>query len=207
MDELLIAALSLAGSVFAASSAAKLSGRRSYRSFRDDLAEARLIPGRMVPAAAAWLAGTEASAAAGLLAAIALTMAATPRAAWLAESALTVTAALTAALALGVAAIVRRGTRARCACFGARSGRPLGRAHLARNLSLLAVVCTGLVAAPLAHGRPPLPGAVLAVLGGAVTALPFIRWDDIAELFAPPLTSAAAVPAAPAARRQARRDG
>jgi len=126
---------------------------------------------------------------AALLVADALTVAAVPGAAWLAESALTVTAALTAVLALGVAAVVRRGTRARCACFGARSGRPIGRTHLARNVSLLAVVCAGLVAVPLASRLPSLPGAVLAAATGAVTALLFARWDDIAALFAPPATA------------------
>jgi hypothetical protein len=189
MYELSIIALTLAGCVFAVSSIGKLSGREAYRSFRDQLAETRLIPDNTVPATAAWLAGLEASAAAALLVADALTVAAVPGAAWLAESALTVTAALTAVLALGVAAVVRRGTRARCACFGARSGRPIGRTHLARNVSLLAVVCAGLVAVPLASRLPSLPGAVLAAATGAVTALLFARWDDIAALFAPPATA------------------
>jgi hypothetical protein len=197
MDELSIIALTLAGCVFAVSSAGKLSGRRAYRSFRKEFAKAGLIPESMVPAAAASLVGIEMSAAAALLTADALTMVAAPGAAWLAESALTLAAALTAVLVLGVAVIVRRGTRAPCACFGARSGRPLGRFHLARNVSLLAVVCTGLVAARLASGRPSVPGAVMAALAGAVTALLFVRWDDIAELFAP-------FPAA--ARQQARRE-
>lgn len=186
MGELSIIALTVAGRVFAASSIGKLSGRGAYRSFRDQLADTGLIPRSMVHAAAASLAGIEASAAAALLISDVLTLVAAPGAAWLAESALTVAAAITAVLALGVAVIVRRGTRAPCACFGARSGRPIGQAHLARNLILLTVVCAGLVAAPLAPGRSLLPGAVLAVLVGAVTALLFARWDDIAILFAPP---------------------
>lgn len=186
MAELSIIVLSLAGCVFAVSSAGKLSGRRAYRSFLGQLAETGLITGGMVCAAAATLCGVEATAAVGLLAADALAVLAVPGAAWLAESALAVTAALTTVLALGVTAVVRRGTRARCACFGARSWRPLGRVHLARNLTLLAVVCAGLVAVPLSHGRSSPPAAVLAAVAGAVTALLFVHWDDIAALFAVP---------------------
>jgi hypothetical protein len=185
MDELSIVALSLVGCVFAASSAAKLSSRRAYRSFRDGLAEIRLIPGRGLPAAAAALAGTEAAVGAGLLAAAVLTAAAVPGASRLAASALSAAAALTAVLTAGVAVIIRRGTRARCACFGARADRPLGRVHLARNLSLMAVVLAGLAVVPLAHGRPPLAATMLAGGAGVVAALLFIRWDDLAELFAP----------------------
>jgi hypothetical protein len=180
MDEFSIVVLSLAGSVFAASAIAKLSSRPAYRSFRGGLAESGLIPVHMLPVTAACLAGTEAVAAAGLLAA-----AAAPGAAWVAEPALAAAVLLTTVLTLGVAVIIRRGTRARCACFGARSRRPLGRAHLARNLSLLVVVCSGLAVAPLAHGRPAPVGAVLAAVAAAVAALLFIRWDDVAELFTP----------------------
>jgi hypothetical protein len=199
--ELSIIALTLAGCVFAASSAGKLSGRRAYRSFRDQLAESGLMPGSLVPAAAVALASIEVSAAGAVLAADALTLFAAPGAVWLAEPALAVTAALTAMLALGVAVIVRRGTRTRCACFGARAGRPLGPIHLARNLSLLAVVLAGLIAAPLAHGRPPGPAATLAVAAGLIVALLFIRWDDIAALFAPLPNPAAAQPAGQRTRR------
>ena len=185
MDEFSIVVLSLVGCVFAASATAKLSSRPAYRSFRGGLAESGLIPVPMLPATAACLAGTEAVAAAGLLAAAALTAAAAPGAAWVAEPALATAALLTTALTLGVAVIVRRGTRARCACFGAGSRRPLGPAHLARNLSLLAVICSGLALAPLAHGRPAPVAAVLAAVAAAVAALLFILWDDVAELFTP----------------------
>jgi hypothetical protein len=201
MGEFSILALSLAGWVFAASFAAKLSGRRAYRAFRDGLAETALIPGRILPAAAVSLASAEAAVAACLLTAAALAAAAVPGAAWLAESALAAAAALTAVLTIGVAVAVHRGTRARCACFGPASSRPLGRAQLARNLSLLAVVCAGLAAVALAHGHSPLAGAMLAAAGGAVAALLFIRWDDLTELFAPIPVSVTGSPARRATRR------
>jgi hypothetical protein len=160
-----------------------------------------------LPGAAAALAGAEAGVAAGLLTAAALTAAASSAATWLAESSLAVAVLLTALLALGVAMVIRHGTRALCACFGARSSRPLGRAQLARNLCLFFVVCAGLAAVPLAHGRPPLLAMVLAAGAGPVTALLFIRWDYLAELFAPLPTSIAADPVVLAARQPARKDG
>ena len=190
MDEFSIVVLCLAGSVFAASSAGKLSSRLAYRSFRDSLVASRLLPRRVLPAAAAAVAGSEAVVAAGLLTAAALAAAAVPGAAWLAGAALAAAVALTAVLALGVGTIVHRGTRVSCACFGAPSRQPLGRVHLARNLCLLVIACAGLAAVPLAHGRPPAAAALLAAVAGATAALLFIRWEDLAGLFAP-------LPAAP----------
>ena len=110
-----------------------------------------------------------------------------------AQGALACAAALTAMLAAGVAATIRSGARARCACFGARAGRPLGRAHLARNAGLLAVLVTGLVAGPLAHGQPVPAAAALAAATGSLAALVIIRWEDLADLFV-------AVPGAAASR-------
>jgi ABC-type nitrate/sulfonate/bicarbonate transport system permease component len=43
----------------------------------------------------------------------------------------------------------------------------------------------GLVAVPLADGRTVAAGFLLAVAAGLTAALLFIRWDDLAELFAP----------------------
>lgn len=185
MDDFSIAVLSLAGCVFAVSAAGKLRGRRAYRSFRDGLRETGLVPGRLLPTIAAVLCGAEAVIAATLITAGALTATATPGAKLLAESALAAAATLTAVLAAGVAAVVRRGTKARCACFGAGAGRPIGRAHLVRNLILLAVICAGLAAVMLTHGRPALAAAAVAAAAGVLAALVFIRWEDLTELFAP----------------------
>jgi Methylamine utilisation protein MauE len=206
MDEFSIVVLCLAGGVFAASSAAKLSGRRAYRSFRDGLKETRLIPRRVLPAAAASLAGAEAVGAAGLLAGAGLAAAGAPGAAWLAGAALTAAVLLTAVLALGVGVVVRRGTRVACACFGTGSSHPLGRVHLARNLCLLGVACAGLACVPLAHGRPSVGAALVAAASGAVAALLFARWDDLAGLFARLPAAETARPAAQAGPRPARMD-
>ena len=74
---------------------------------------------------------------------------------------------LTATLTAGVAVVIRRGTRARCACFGAGSTRPLGGAHLFRNLALLAVLAFGLASNPLGHGHPGPAGTLAAAAAGA----------------------------------------
>jgi hypothetical protein len=190
MGELVIGTLCLAGVVFAASGAAKLRGRQAYRSFRAGLRETVLVPRRLLPAAAAALAGTEALVAAGLIAAaatIATGAASTRDAAALAELGQGVAVLLTVVLAAGITAIMRRGTKAHCACFGSRSARPLGWVHLSRNLGLLAAEICGLVACPLSS-QPTVAGSVVAAVAGGVAALLFIRADDLADLFgsAPP---------------------
>ena len=202
MGDFSMAALSLAGCVFAASAAAKARSPGAYRAFREGLREAGVAQGRLLPAIALALLAAEAVIAAGLFAAGVLTAASAPGAIVLAEASLSAAAVLAAVLAAGVVAIIRRGTEARCPCFGASPGRPLGRVHLVRNLSLLAVVGAGLAGAILAHGRPALAGLVVAVTAGALAALVFIRWEDLAELFAP---IPRPVAGAPAIRRPSRR--
>jgi hypothetical protein len=188
MDELSIVVLSLAGCVFSTSAGTKLRSRPAYRAFCSGLRQTGLVPGRLLPAAAAVLAGAEAVAAAGLLGAAALAAAGAPWATAVAESALGTAALLISALTAGVAVVVRRGTRARCACFGVSSS-PLGRVHLARNLALVAVLGAGLVGSVLAQGRPAPAGAALAAGAGAIAALLFVQWEELAGLIAPIPTS------------------
>lgn len=188
MDELSIVVLSLAGCVFTASAVTKLRSRPAYRAFRGGLRQTGLVPERLLPVAAAVLAGAEAVVAAGLLGAAALAADRAPWAAAVAESALGAAALLVSALTAGVAVVVRRGTRARCACFGG-SGGPLGRVHLARNLVLMAVLGVGLVGSPLAQERPGPAGAALAAGAGAIAALLFVQWEELADLIAPIPTS------------------
>jgi hypothetical protein len=202
MGDFSMAVLSLAACVLAASTAAKLKSRKAYRLFRHGLGETRLLPARLLSAAAAGLASAEAVIAATLIAAAVLTAAAGPSAIPVAELALAATAFLTSVLAVGIAVVIRHGTPAPCACFGANSGRPLGRTHLVRNLSLLALTCAGLVGDLLAPGHPAVVGAVLAAGAGAVAALLFIHWDDLTELFAPIPPSLGATPAVRADRRR-----
>lgn len=196
MSEFSVTVLILATCVFAASATAKLRSRAAYRSFRAGLRETALMSERLLPTAVAVLPGAEAVTAVGLATAAVLVVTAGTGANPAAEAALTVACLLTAALTAGVTLVIRRGTQARCACFGAGSTRPLGGAHLFRNLALLAVLAGGLASNPLGHGHPGPVGTLVAVTVGAVAALLFIRWEDLAELFAPipPLPSAAPAP-------------
>jgi len=185
MPEVVIAVLSAAGCVYLASSTAKLRRRSAYQSFRAGLTETGLVSGRSLPAAAAALAGCEALVTVSVLAAAGLTAANATGAAAVTVCALGLAIALTSVLAAGIAVILRRGTRARCACFGSASDRPLGRPQLARNLGLLALLVAALACAADGHGQPPAGGATVAVIVGAVAGILLIRFDDLVALFAP----------------------
>jgi hypothetical protein len=96
-----------------------------------------------------------------------------------------VATALLIVLTAGISVAMRRGRRAPCRCFGA-SVTPLGRAHVARNLVLVAVGCVGLVAGAVAGdaGSAAHPaGVALALTGAAVGVLIVVRLDDLMGLF------------------------
>jgi hypothetical protein len=190
MNDVLIAVLCLSGCVFGTSACVKLRGRSAYRAFRAGLGETSLVPDRLLPVVAPALGVGEAVVAAALVAAVAATVVAAPGAPALACCALAAAAALIATLVAGVGAVIRRGTPARCACFGTGSDRPLSWVHLARNLSLLIVVTAGLAVLPLSTGHATatsasLAGAGLAAATGAAASVLFMRWEDLADLFIP----------------------
>lgn len=195
MNEFSIGPLALAACVFAVSASAKLRSRSAFRTFRAALHETALVPDRLVPVLAVVLPCAEVVAAAGLSAAVGLIATAGPGAKPVAQAALVLAVMLTGALVVGVAVIMRRGTQARCACFGAGTGRPLGRVHLIRNVTLLAAIATGLVSSVLGHGHPAPAASAVAAAGGALAALVFIRWEELAELFAPIPSAHSASPA------------
>jgi hypothetical protein len=184
LGAVLVGILSLVACVFIASAASKLRSRRAFAAFRTGLGETALVPSRRLGITAALLAGAEAVMAALLVAASILQGTGNPRAIALTEVALAGAAALVAVLASGVAAVMRRGTAARCACFGASAALPLGRVHLARNLTLLAVIAAGLALGPLVQPAAAADSAI-AGIAGLVLALLIIRWEDLAVLFAP----------------------
>jgi hypothetical protein len=188
MNEVALVALVLAACIFGVSSVSKLHRKEVYQSYLAGLRDTQLITRSKLPFTAAFLVSCEVTAAvtsAGALVALATSV---PGAGIGAQSALGVSAALTSVLTLGVAAIIKRGTKARCACFGGTSRRPLSRVHLLRNGSLLILLAAGLGCA-LASGRDPGPlplASLLAVIAGGLVAAPvFIRWEELAELFSP----------------------
>jgi hypothetical protein len=185
MSDFVICVLSLAASVFAASAGTKLRSAAAYRSFRSGLASTRLVASGRLALVAAALAAAETALACGLAAAAVAVAAGASVASLLATTVLAGAAALAGVLAGGVSRVVRQQTDARCACFGSRAARPLGREHVLRNTALLAVMLGGLAGTRFMPGRAAIGGVIVALATGAVVALLFIRWDDIFEVFAP----------------------
>jgi hypothetical protein len=171
--------------VFAVSAISKLRSRTGWRAFVTSLRDLGLLPGRLVAPVAVLVAGAEVVLAIGL--------ACTPLGALLDApwwrpvgiAAVVATLLLLSVLTVGIRAALRRGSVARCACFG-RAGRPLSRWHLVRN-GLLLLVAAGALAGLVLAGDGPVqpPGVLVAVLAGAVIAPLLIRLDDLVELFTP----------------------
>ncbi len=204
MGELDIAIVTLGCAVFATSAGAKLRSRAAFRGALRDMA---LVPARFLGGVAVLAVTAEGIVAVGLAVAATLTVTAGPGAAVVTESALGAAAGLAGVLAAGVAIIVHRGTRVPCACFGRRSGRPLGTVQLVRNGCLTLILATGLFAALGSHGRLALPDVMVAVLGGGIGALLLIVSESVADLFAsaPPEIQASAYSSAASPVRDRRR--
>jgi hypothetical protein len=184
VTELSFAALVVAAAIYGASAASKLRASASYRAYRQGLDETGLVPQRWLRSAAAALAATEAVTA--VLAAFGAVLVIVHRALVVATVGLSTAALLAAVLTVGVAVVVRRGTRASCACFGAATVSRIGGTHLIRNGTLLAVLAAGLVTMTTPAGRPAVAGVVLARAVGGTVSLVLIRLDDIVELFRAP---------------------
>jgi methylamine utilization protein MauE len=89
---------------------------------------------------------------------------------------------LLAGFGVGIGAAVRRGVRTSCRCFGA-SSIPLGKQHLVRNVFLIVVAATGLVAGTGGHGSTV--GMAIAAGTALVAAVLVVRLDDLLDLFTP----------------------
>lgn len=180
----MIFALAVIVVVFGASAVTKLRGRRFYRGYVDGLAESSLVAGRALAATAAVLAGSEALVAVAAVAAASYLVGAPPAPGSLASGALAAAAVLTGVLTAGVALVLRRGTQARCACFGSSASRPLGRPHLVRNAALLVIAIVGLAASVVSTTDSSVGAGLVAAAGGAVVGLLAIHLDDLVDLFA-----------------------
>jgi len=185
MTDLVIGVLALTACVYGTSSLVKLVSRTSYRAFRDGLAETKLVPRRLLGGVAVALTSGEAVVAVLLAVGTVLAVTNAPGSVPVAAAALGCGSVLGAVLAAGVAVVIRSGTRATCACFGARASRPIGPSHLARNAFLLVLMIVGLIGNSVRHGKPDTGVAIVAIAAGAVIALLIIRLDDLADLFAP----------------------
>ncbi|MFI9327133.1 MauE/DoxX family redox-associated membrane protein [Kitasatospora sp. NPDC052868] len=90
---------------------------------------------------------------------------------------------LIALFAAVLVSVLRRGLDVSCSCFGA-SGVPVNRAHVVRNLVLLAIAGAGLTASA-ATGPDGLAvaGVALALLVAAFASILIIATDTLVELF------------------------
>lgn len=181
MAEVTVAAVAVIAVCFGASAVLKLRAGSAYGMYRSGLAEARLVPDRLLPAVAASLAATEAIIGAAAIAALALTMSGN-NVIPLEAAALGCGVLLSALLTLGVAVVLARGTRARCSCFGSGASKPLGLLHLARNVALLTILSLGLAAGIVTSGQPGLASAAVATEAGTLLGLLLVRFEDLAWL-------------------------
>ncbi|MFD9687004.1 MauE/DoxX family redox-associated membrane protein [Kitasatospora sp. NPDC059146] len=156
--------------VFARSAWAKLRARRDFRSALRAMA---VLPPRLTGAAAIGVPLAEA-----LLALLVWVPA--PVTSW----AFAATGGLIALFAAVLVRLLRRGADVSCPCFGA-SGVPVTRAHVARNLVLLAVAAAGLVAgaAPDPGSGPGTAGAAVVLLAAGFLSALIIATDTLIELF------------------------
>lgn len=155
--------------VFGLAIAGKVRGRASWDAFVQTLG-AFGVP-------SSWPKAPAAAAIVGLEAAVAAALVASPAPGY--AAALGLLAMFTAALGLAM----RRGQRAPCRCFGA-SERPIGPAHLARNVALLAVAAAGLGARLTGSpGAVGLQETIAALLVGGTVGFLITRWDDLLFLF------------------------
>jgi hypothetical protein len=100
---------------------------------------------------------------------------------WTAIFGLAVAAGTMCAFAIATGRLVRRGTRARCQCFGT-SGATLSHRHVFRDASIALAATAGIAVSQT--GAPPLPGIALGIAAGALVAAVVLFLDDIAALFA-----------------------
>ena len=173
MSQLLVATTIVVWLVFAGAVVGKLRSRARLREFRQSLVATGLVPRRWATGAATTVLAAETATLALLL-----LPGTTPVGFALAT-------VVMAGFSTGVWLVVRRGVRADCRCFGGAGG-PLNRLHLGRNLALLGVSLTGLVASlstPALDLRSPVLLPV--VVAAAVVAVLLIRVEDVAALARP----------------------
>jgi hypothetical protein len=184
LTETVLFALAVIIVVFGVSAATKLRRRDSYASYVAGLGESRLVAGRALTVTAAVLAAGEALVALCAVVAAVFLVAAHRAPAGLPMVGLAAAVVLTGILTVGVAMVLRRGTRARCACFGSSAARPLGPPHLVRNAVMLAVAIIGLAASVAGTADIPVGASIVALAGGGVVGLLAVHLDELVDLFA-----------------------
>ncbi|MFJ8621344.1 MauE/DoxX family redox-associated membrane protein [Kitasatospora sp. NPDC093550] len=155
--------------VFATSALAKLRARRDFASALRVMA---VLPPRLTGLAVVGVPAAEAALAL-------LAWAPGPIATW----AFFASGGLIALFTAVLVRLLRRGADVSCSCFGA-SGVPVSKAHVGRNLVLMAVVGAGLAASAAPDpGGLGAAGAAVALLAAAFASALIIATDTLVELF------------------------
>jgi hypothetical protein len=176
VDYVVVIGQSVVCVVFGVAAVTKL---RAPATFRAALRDLRVGPAGLVPAAAIAVPVVE------LAIAVAVP--------WAPRPALVAAAILLAGFFAGTALAIRRGSPARCACFGAAT-RPLGRMHLVRDVLLGAIALVAAAGGGDQHVSRPAAGIVIAAAVGLVLAQLAMALDDIADLLTSPLAKEAGRP-------------
>jgi methylamine utilization protein MauE len=164
---LLVSARGLVAAVLLVSAGSKLRGRAAFAGFGAWLGQLTVVPANRVTPVAALVAAAEA---------VAVPLLAIPATA---IPGLALAAGLMAAFAAAIGVVTRRGVSVPCRCFGV-SARPLGAAHVTRNILLAAVALAAAAVAALRPGPAPGPAdTALALLTGVAAAAVIVRLDDI----------------------------
>lgn len=175
--------------VFAVSASSKIRSAATRRAFEGSLRATGLVATRLVGPVAVAIGMAESCIMLGLGWAVVATAAPLPGGYPIGFATLPATALILAVLSAGVALTLRRGTNARCACFGVAE-RPLRGLHLVRNGVLLLVAVSALVLLVITRGNDvEAVGAGLGMISGAIAGAVVIRLDDVVDLFLPPRTA------------------
>ncbi|MFE7571788.1 MauE/DoxX family redox-associated membrane protein [Streptomyces sp. NPDC057539] len=161
----------LIGVVFLVSSVSKVAGRGRFREFVLSVDGMNILPAALVRPVAVCVVVTECAVWILLVAPAG------------AVAGLTVAAGLLAALAVAISGALRRGVAASCRCFGA-SAAPLGRLHVVRNWTLVALAVTGALASR-ADGPAHMAAVLVTVTAGLMLGCLVAVLDEIAGLFRP----------------------
>jgi len=164
---LLVSARALLGAVLLVSAGSKTRGRAAFAGFAAWLGQLTVVPANRIKPVAVLVVAAEA---------VAVPLLAIPATAILG---LALAAGLMVMFAAAIGAVTRRGVSVPCRCFGV-SARPLGAAHVTRNILLAAVAAAAAVAASVSRGSGPgASGTALALLTGIAAAAVIVRLDDI----------------------------
>jgi hypothetical protein len=156
--------------VFAISAVGKVRTAPVRVAFRRSLADMAVLPARVVGTVAAAVPVVEA---------VVVVLIVVPSTAVLGCG---LALALLVTFTTGIVIVLRRGTRARCLCFGTTE-RAYGPRQLVRNGLLAAAALVG----ALTNGHPiDLPGALIAIATGILAALVLVTFDELLDLFATP---------------------